>query len=538
MKPLHGNWRLEFAVYTIGLLFLAASAGGEVVLDTSFGTNGVTWTSFGASNASDEPRDLLVQPDGWILTAGRSVAYTGERYVAISRHTPEGVLDSAGFGIDGKVYARWSFRDEADAIFLMEDGRIVAAGMQAESNSSGAQIESVYRFHGDGAADYAFGDSGYVAIRPMLGSSEHGGVKVLPDGTIFAGGRQNLSSPGLNVRKYLSDGTLAGGNLLDLGIGGPSPDPYNPSSCAFPDDGGIIVASTAAIDGFTQFVMVRFDGAMNAVAGFGVNGVVRTGVEATFNRPRRVIVLADGKILLVGTTPRLEGNTNWTALRFYGDGTPDSTFGINGRADITFGTTSFNVPYDAGIDAYGRILLAGRASGPQEAALARLLPDGSLDTTFSDDGKFAIDLNGGGGSHYFTRALVLPDGRILAAGYDFSSNSGDFFLARFLPSDVTGVGLPDTPPAARVLGAYPNPFNPRTDIAFELGEPGMVSLTIYDLSGRHVRTLARNKNFGAGSHSIPWIGDSDTGRWLASGVYFYRFEAAGLQRTGRLAMVK
>lgn len=519
----------------LSLLFLCAPAQAEVILDPTFGLGGVVRTAFGSGN-SDTPRDLLVQPDGKILTAGISTGTAGW-FVAISRHTEDGVPDSTGFGIDGKVLVHWTLRDQANAIDLMEDGRIIAVGMQANSNSAWAQIGSVYRFHDDGTPDTTFADSGCVAIRPMSGGSEHGGVKALPGGRILAGGRQSLSSPGFHMREYLSDGALWGGNLLSIGAGDPSPDPYNPTACAFPDGGGIVLASTASVNGLTQFVLARVDGDLNPAAGFGVNGIVQTGIEATFNRVRRVLVLSDGKILLAGTTPRVEGNTHWTALRFHADGTLDSTFGVDGRTDISFGATGFNNPYDVTIDSSGRILLAGRVTGPLEAALVRLLPDGGLDSTFSDDGKFAIDLNGTGGSHYFTRVLVLPDGRILTAGYDYSSNAGDFFLARFSPADLVGVDETATLPDRLSVRIAPNPSRRGTSVHFHLPREQAVTVEIFDVAGRRVQRLFDGM-LSPGTHANSWDGRDGSGRETPAGIYFARVSTSEGLETRRLVRVR
>lgn len=534
MDSVPGNPRVRLAALAV-LIVIAAPAASEILLDQSFGVNGITWTSFGPDN-SDTAYDLLIQADGKIITAGRSTGVDGY-FVAISRHSADGVLDSDGFGSGGKVYVHWLLRDQANAIDLQEDGKIVAVGMQQASNSAGDQIESVYRFHGDGAVDTTFGGGGCVAIRPLTGSSEHGGLKVLPDGRVLAGGRQNLSSPAFHVRRYLADGTLEVGNFLPIGTGSPSPDPYNPVSCAFPDDDGIVLASTSYVNGINQFVLARVDSALNPMAGFGVNGVVQTGIEATSNRVRRVLVLSGGEILLVGTTPRPGGNTNWTALRFHSDGTPDSAFGTNGRADIAFGTTGFNVPYDVAIDAEGRILLAGRASSPLEAALARLLPDGRLDPTFSDDGKFAVNLNGYAGSHYLTRVQILPDGRILAAGFDFAHGSGDFFLARFTAPYVSGVDTEDLSLTPLSVDAYPNPSSGGAVVRFRLAREQAVTVEIFDVAGRLVSRIFDGTHT-PGTCLLAWDGRDAAGLEAPAGVYFTRVSTREETQTCRLVRVR
>ncbi|MGD8394037.1 MAG: FlgD immunoglobulin-like domain containing protein, partial [Candidatus Eiseniibacteriota bacterium] len=72
----------------------------------------------------------------------------------------------------------------------------------------------------------------------------------------------------------------------------------------------------------------------------------------------------------------------------------------------------------------------------------------------------------------------------------------------------------------------PNPFNPRTSIHFELAEGGRVTLRIFDVTGRQVRTLVDGA-LSVGRHALDWDGRNDAGRPLASGTYYLRLEPAG-----------
>ena len=72
---------------------------------------------------------------------------------------------------------------------------------------------------------------------------------------------------------------------------------------------------------------------------------------------------------------------------------------------------------------------------------------------------------------------------------------------------------------------FPNPFNPSTVIRFRLSAVSKVTLSIFDLLGRRVRTLASNRAYGPGAHTLTWNGVDDSGKQLASGLYIYRLEA-------------
>jgi hypothetical protein len=84
---------------------------------------------------------------------------------------------------------------------------------------------------------------------------------------------------------------------------------------------------------------------------------------------------------------------------------------------------------------------------------------------------------------------------------------------------------------------YPNPFNPSTTIRFTLAAPQHVSVGIYDVSGRLVRTLI-SEVLPAGMHVVVWDGRDDSMAGAASGVYFCRIEAAEGVRTKKLVLVR
>lgn len=98
-------------------------------------------------------------------------------------------------------------------------------------------------------------------------------------------------------------------------------------------------------------------------------------------------------------------------------------------------------------------------------------------------------------------------------------------------SDMSGAA----PGTFEVSPNYPNPFNPRTKISFELGERSRAKLEIFDVRGRKVRDLF-DADFSAGRHYVTWDGAGNTGEGLASGVYFYKLSVGGLSQTRKLTL--
>ncbi len=84
---------------------------------------------------------------------------------------------------------------------------------------------------------------------------------------------------------------------------------------------------------------------------------------------------------------------------------------------------------------------------------------------------------------------------------------------------------------------HPNPFNPTTSITYALPQAVEVKLVIFDLQGRHVRTLVDQRQ-PAGSYAITWDGRNEQGEVIASGVYLYQLRAGSFVQTRKMALVR
>lgn len=95
----------------------------------------------------------------------------------------------------------------------------------------------------------------------------------------------------------------------------------------------------------------------------------------------------------------------------------------------------------------------------------------------------------------------------------------------------------DLPSAVTLMGNYPNPFNPQTLISFSLPADQQVSLNVYSIDGRLVRSLLGGVQ-PAGIHRVVWDGKNSQGQSTASGVYFYRLNAGAEVLTGKMMLTK
>jgi hypothetical protein len=105
------------------------------------------------------------------------------------------------------------------------------------------------------------------------------------------------------------------------------------------------------------------------------------------------------------------------------------------------------------------------------------------------------------------------------------------------PSAVTDAGPEVTPRVTRLIAAYPNPFSPATTIAFELSQPERVTIMVFDVAGRKVRTL-QDGMMGTAQHVVRWSGIDDAGQRVAPGVYFCRMVAGKVVQTTRLSLMR
>jgi hypothetical protein len=103
-----------------------------------------------------------------------------------------------------------------------------------------------------------------------------------------------------------------------------------------------------------------------------------------------------------------------------------------------------------------------------------------------------------------------------------------------------GTGIGDDPPPLpfRILSVAPNPFNPETLIRFELPSQMPVTAEVWSVSGKRIRVLTRDKQFGPGLQEIRWRGLNDQGQTVASGVYFIRLSTPVGERFARAVLLK
>ncbi len=213
-----------------------------------------------------------------------------------------------------------------------------------------------------------------------------------------------------------------------------------------------------------------------------------------------------------------------------------------------------------GLPVVASSLPAGRAARVWETVMPEAVAPVVLRLRALDDGAdldlAVVPLDGGGaygradaavaeaagaGAHEDV-VLAYPPGTPLAVAV-FKHGAADVpgdAAFELLLADATATDLPATPPVALRPGLRtiaPNPFAPGTSVAFDLPAACRVELAVYDARGRRVRGLA-DAAFAAGGHFVPWDGSDDSGRPVASGVYFVRLRAGSLEQVQKITRLR
>jgi len=435
---LGGNWTLEYTTGNINhaqLLDATSAAGYDHLLNTLttgndaptfIVTDGTGTALIPVGSGDDYGRSVTVQPDGKILVAGYSSNGSNNDFSLI-RLNADGSLDS-GFDGDGKALIPvGSSADNGRSVTLQPDGKILVAGYS--SNGSNNDF-SLIRLNADGSLDSGFDGDGKALIPVASGDDNGQSVIVQPDGKILVAG-YSIGSNGYNFSlvRLNADGSLDSGFDGDgtaLIPGGSGTD--DGQSITLQPDGKILVASSSFNGSYTDFSLIRLNADGSLDSGFDGDGKAVIPVGNGDDYGYSVTLQPDGKILVAGNG---SNGHDFSLMRLNADGSLDTSFDGDGTALIPVGSSTDN-GYSLALQPGGKILVAGSSyngSNGYDFSLVRLHTYGSLDTSFSDDGKALIPV--GSGNDIGRSVTLQSDGKILVAGYsDNGSNGYDFSVIR------------------------------------------------------------------------------------------------------------
>jgi len=431
-------------IFVIGLIIHQSvaihAAPGD--LDFSFGFGGKIRTQTGYN---DKVHAVAIQPDGKIVVAG-------ERYIngakgLVARYNADGSLDES-FGFGGFIVdaAHGGHGTIFHAVLVQPDGKIVAAGYFNESSADGCPRSQswIVRYNPNGSNDTTFGGGDgkveypYVYVNGCPVDSFHYALAIQNDGKILAAGtsKNSFGDFDLAAMRLNTDGSLDTSFNLD-GRGlfpiGTTVFPERAYAVAVQSDGRIVLAghSDSNVTGH-DFALVMLDSQGLYDWNFGGTGKVTTdigGDETAYS----VAFQGDGKIVAAGLRVGLYANSP-SLVRYNTNGSLDGSFGFGGKM-----ATACSVPcdgaYGMALQSNGKIVAVGRdgIGTSYNFAVFRYSTGGSLDSTFSGDGKLMTDFTSY--TDDASEVVIQADGKIVVAGSSSNGIAGDksIALARYLP---------------------------------------------------------------------------------------------------------
>ena len=343
----------------------------------------------GGGNSSFGSAGMLRQPDGLLVLAGTRLSSSGDQDFSVARFHADGSLDTS-LGSDGRTLIDTGCIHSADvtaSVLMQPDGRLVLVGWSGSNRGDGDF--SAMRLLANGSPDPSFGTGGKV--------------------TLDASGIQQADS----ARCVLIQ---PDGKLVLAGVCGNS-------------------------SGFSDFVVVRLNADGSPDSSFGTHGRVQmdAGGIGSFNVADSIVIQADGKLVVAGSGFTAQADRNFHVLRLNTDGSLDTGFGSDGK--LSFGIADApeegdrNDTAHLAVQADGKLVLAGSclsaADGQGYLGVARLNTDGSLDTSFSGDGKALIDAGGMHGLNSGANLVIQADGKLVLTGASVNSlNDHDLSVVR------------------------------------------------------------------------------------------------------------
>ncbi len=452
---------------------------------------------------------VVAQADGKFLVVGQAgpgaspnapVGFVLERFNADGSPDP-------GFGQDGRlaVASGLGFPVRVGAAAVQADGKIVLAGVPIPASTPGGRDLDefvVARLDADGTLDTSFGSGGIARVAvglaspPDPGSASVGGLAIGPDGTIVvAGGAVDPSGSGsdfaavrLDARGRPDPSFGTDGRVLVAfadATGAPTPPPSAPApfsqaravGVAIQADGKIVLGGSAEVGpplppgpagpgagaapayrSDAAAVRLNPDGTLDTAFGgpSAAGKVLVPPLAADPQGPRSIVVTGfalnpDGTIVLGGDGG--PGSGRFVAVRLAADGTPDASFGHDGRAVLAVASPLDTVSAGGlAVQLDGSILIGGEV-GPASAATpamaefaaARFTPDGTPDETFgatSTPGLAEYPSFLAPQGIAAPTLTALPDGNVLLAGERAGPDAitPSFVVARISTLAPIGIG--------------------------------------------------------------------------------------------------
>ena len=358
-------------------------------------------------------------------------AFSVLAFLASASSAQTGGLDPS-FGTGGTVTTDFGARDDVGrALALLPDGRLVVAGY-AEGEDGAAF--ALARYTPGGALDPSFGTGGTLTLAPDSGTHRAHALALLPDGRMVVAGL--VGGGDFGVARLLPDGTpdstFGEDGWVTTDFGGGEDEAH---AIVLQPDGRIVVGGSSRFGAADGFALARYDADGSPDSTFGTDGRVTTGAASGVDRLAALLLQPDGHLVAVGTGGT-EGSLSFALVRYLPSGSLDPAFGAGGLVTTSLGPLD-DAATTAVLQPDGRLVVGGYTRNREGSffafALARYLPDGTPDAGFGTAGVTFTPFPSGFASIY--RLALQPDGRLVAVGPARANAPEVVALARY---DTTG----------------------------------------------------------------------------------------------------
>ncbi|MDQ3129307.1 MAG: FG-GAP-like repeat-containing protein [Acidobacteriota bacterium] len=425
-------------------------------LDRTFGHVGFKTTSI--TGAYDRGYGIVRQPDGKIILVGNRNEDSGSA-ITLIRYNADGSLDTT-FDGDGKILDE---AGRANAVALQADGKIVITGKTSEINGT---FFSVFRYNSDGSLDSSFGNNGkFKSAVSLLGNA----IAILPDGKIVVAGTggapfsNNFAAARLNPNGTF-DTTFNGSGTVNTSIGDSINGTDIRKTLAIQPDGKIIVGGTSQFGATGKdFTLVRYNSSGSLDSTFGGGGIVQTSFDNSAQNEflQSIALDSSGRIVAAGYAGTANAEQSFALARYNSDGSLDSSFSDDGKLIIKTRPNTFERANAVAIQTGGKILIAGTSGySRRDFTLVRFNSNGTLDTNFGLNGavytRVSEEISG-----ELNALTIAPNGDIFGGGLAENGSGGDAFA--FTKYNQNGVSAPEF----GVFGYVTNSFPIGTNLSYE-----------------------------------------------------------------------
>lgn len=465
-------------------------------LDSSFGINGKIEFFFGDKNTNAFFWHFVLLNDGRIIVLSH-IGIDPENYSALSRHKENGFLDST-FGKDGTlIYPDIDLNIWDEVIYPLNDGKLL---LYLDTRDT----IFLYRFNSDGSPDTTFNMTG----RQILDSKDKytGDLIIQPDGKLILSKNYwyDKYSTKTKIYRFYPDGSPDHGfnnsGELDLNTG------TKYSEIKFIANQGkklILMGWIGDSSGKRVSLRLNEDGSIDS--SFGDNGIADIPHVIDNQIICRVIVQPDNKILITGEVYQFPGNSSSKMFlqRFESNGTIDNGFGVNGYV------TNFNLDFPQDLHLYTTVYHDGKiysscfiedsGAGLKQfygrMIVLRYHDNGTLDSSFGKDGLVEIPYKNCSTSG---QIKIQEDKILFCQAISDGWKSGYLLMRIIMDLDL---GYLDNSYDNSMLLIYPNPINKFAKLSYSLKERDLISIDLFDLSGRKITTFIKDQFREPGNQS-------------------------------------